>query len=348
MHHPLELSEGALHGSFHPNLRPALEVQSGDTIELTTLDVAWGLGQHPYMGTTREKFPHEDSHRNRGPALSGPIAIANAKPGDWLEVEVLNLEPFDWGWTWIGDNGFNSALVESLGLPKGKGELLRWTLDHDRNIATSDHEHEVPLAPFFGTLGLCNGSTRSSESVPEEQQWQNGWWPQVTGGNLDCRELGVGARVFLPVEVAGGLLSLGDAHAAQGDGEIAGSAIECRVRATIRTTLHDRVPGLESAPLERVVLAKNPEDHWVTFGMHRDLDEAIPMAIRQGLAILQGLTTEDSGQPSMAAPGTAAGDITAGNTDPRYGALAYLSAAGHLRFSQVVNGVRGVHLVLPR
>lgn len=329
MRHSLAPSRSTVHGSFRPDLAPALRVESGDLVEVTTLDVSWGLEQHPLEGTHREKYPRSDEPRDRGPALCGPIEVAGAAPGQWLEVEFVSFEPLDWGWTWSGDNGFDTAYIESLDLPAGQGELLRWTIDPatpgQPRHCTSEAGQRVLLDPFFGTVGLPGPADSS-----DDDGWQNGWFPRATGGNLDCPELTAGARLFLPVEVPGALLSVGDAHAAQGDGELAGSAIECRLDpAVIRVTLHDDPLTPLGFPcpekLERVCLAVNPAGHIVTFGVDRDLDAAIATAVRQAITIL---AARDDVSPHRA--------------------LAHLSAAGHLRFSQIVNEVRGVHVILPR
>lgn len=329
MRHTLAPSRSTLHGSFRPDLAPALRVESGDIIEVTTLDVSWGLEQHPLEGSVREKFPRSDEPRDRGPALCGPIEVTGATPGQWLEVEFIAFEPLDWGWTWSGDNGFDTAFIEALGLPARRGELLRWTIDPKTSTGprhcTSEAGQRVPLDPFFGTVGLPTAVDPS-----DDDDWQIGWFPRATGGNLDCPELTAGARLFLPVETPGALLSLGDAHAAQGDGELAGSAIECRLDpGTIRVTLHDDpltplgIPSPEN--LDRICLALNRAGQIVTYGVDRNLDAAIASAVRQAITIL---TARDDVSP--------------------YQALAHLSAAGHLRFSQIVNEVRGVHVILPQ
>ena len=141
--------------------------------------------------------------------------------------------------------------------------------------------------------------------------------PRRTGGNIDCKELGVGSTLYLPIEVAGGLFSVGDGHAVQADGEISGTAIECPIeRVDLTFDLHDDMPL--TAPV-----AETP-DAWIALGFHEDLDEALVSALEAMLALLKRLHGLE-----------------------RLDALALASLVVDFRITQAVNGVRGVHAVLP-
>ena len=218
-------------------------------------------------------------------------------------MEFLEVIPAAWGWSYAGDSLFNGGLNDALEVREDY--LLRWTIDRDADIARSGHGHSVPIRPFLGTVGCA----------PAGDGWHSGWHPRRTGGNMDCPLLDAGATVFLPVEVPGALLSVGDGHAAQGDGELGGSAIECPMeRVSLRCHLL-RGPRLE-APR-----ATTPEG-WVTLGMGGTLEEAAQMLARGMLDWLQA-------ERAMARPE----------------ALTLLSVAGSLRVTQLVNEIVGVHLV---
>jgi acetamidase/formamidase len=184
---------------------------------------------------------------------------------------------------------------------------LRWTLDADAAIGRDQLGREVALRPFLGVLGMPPAETGVHSTQP----------PRVWGGNIDCTELVTGATLFLPIPVDGALFSAGDGHARQGDGEVCQLAIECPVeRAELTLSVrHDL--ELEGP------IAWTPEA-WLTFGFDEDLDEAAAIATDAMLELMgreHGLERRD--------------------------ALALASLVVDLRITQVVNGARGVHAVLP-
>ncbi|MDX1421033.1 MAG: acetamidase/formamidase family protein [Rubricoccaceae bacterium] len=315
MLHALTPERAALHGRFSQHLPPALTIASGDTVRCETLDVGWGLEPRRPDGSRRTVEPRA-SPRDDGPCLLGPVAVEGAEPGDCLAVHVEAVVPGAYGWTWAGDVGFsNGALNRALGVDEGDPFLLRWTLDAEAGVGTSHLGHRVPLRPFLGCLGTCPGPHHA-----DADGWIDAWVPRRTGGNLDCRALTAGSTLYLPVEVHGALLSLGDGHAAQGDGEAGGTAIECPMaRVDLRIERRKAGPfGLLAAPL-----AKTPEG-WVTFGFGASLDAAVEAALLDFLDLLKaqrGLT--------------------------RKPALTLASVAADVRVTQLVNGVVGAHVVLP-
>jgi acetamidase/formamidase len=167
-------------------------------------------------------------------ALTGPVFVSGAERGDVLQIDVLEVAHQGWGWT---------SVVEGLGFLKdrfSKPFLFLWELE--RKISRSLAPAVVPLRPFCGIMGVAPNEDGEFRTRP----------PGIFGGNMDVRELCSGATLYLPVLNPGALFSLGDAHAAQGDGEVCINGIECPVDATLRFHLHKRraLPGpiVESAP----------------------------------------------------------------------------------------------------
>jgi acetamidase/formamidase len=240
--------------------------------------------------------------------MLGPIAVQGARPGHVLEVHLEAITPGEYGWTYAGEIGFfNTELNRALGVIEGEAELLRWEIDVAENVATSHTGFRVPLHPFLGTIGLC----------PRGTGWQSAWPPYTTGGNLDCKDLVAGSILYLPVEVDGALLSLGDGHAAQGDGESCGTAIECPMaRVDLRLVLRE--------DLDYTRIIANTPSGWITFGFDESLDVAVVQAIDGMLQLLQRMYPIS-----------------------RKEALGLVSVAVDVRITQLVNGVRGVHACLP-
>ena len=306
----LEADERTLHGWFDPSLPPALTVDPGTTVRTRTLDSGWSTG--PYTGAdtldalaARQRHPaHDPTH---GHALTGPVAVRGARPGQVLAVRVDDVVPGAFGTTYVGLR--RTALNERLGVLDAP-TVRRWTLDPVAGIGRDQDGHSVALRPFLGVIGVPPAEPGRHSTIP----------PYWHGGNLDCRELVAGATLYLPVTVPGGLLSVGDGHAAQGDGEVAGTAIECpmdRVDLTL-----DVLPDLFGAPL-RTPVARTPAG-WVTMGVADDLDEAMAVALDAMLDVMAAL-----------------------HGISRSAALGLASAVVDLRVTQVVNQVVGVHAVLP-
>lgn len=311
--HEIPLQASTVHGCFSESLSPAVTIASGDTVVARTVDVTWGIEQHGAPGTPRARFVPDDvetrhPERDRGPAMIGPVAVAGAEPGMTLEVRIIELRPASWGWTAAGPGPFNCELNEAIGVLDTEWTTVRWSLDADRGTAVSEHGDHRKLDPFLGTIGLCPGGD-------DPAAWHCGWTPYRTGGNMDCSALTVGASLFFPVEVDGALLSFGDGHALQSDGESSGSAIECPFdRVELECHLH---PDLTIRG-PRAITAEGR----VTLGFGASLDEALVEALG---AMLDWRETE-SGRP-------------------RAELLALSSSDVDLRVTQVVNPRKGVHAV---
>ena len=183
---------------------------------------------------------------------------------------------------------------------------FHWDLNVERGIGTNQFGHSVSLSPFFGVMGMPGAST---DPVPS-------WTPRPEGGNIDCKELISGTTLYLPIAIEGALFSAGDGHARQGDGEVASTAIECPI-ASAQLTFSLRNDLALAMPIART------RNSWITFGFHEDLDEAVLIAIDVMLDLM-GREYELN----------------------RNTALALLSVAADVRVSQIVNGVKGVHVVL--
>jgi acetamidase/formamidase len=201
--------------------------------------------------------------------------------------------------------GWPSPVNERYGL-LDRGAILTWELDPVAMTGRDQHGHTVALRPFLGVLGMPPPEPGRHSTIP----------PRVHGGNLDCRELVAGSTLYLPIPVDGGLFSVGDGHAAQGDGEVGGTAIECPM---------DRVDltfGLrEDLPIATPV-ARTPAG-WLTMGLGDTLDDAAFAALEAMFALLGRLYGLD-----------------------RPDAVALASVAVDLRVTQVVNQVVGAHAVL--
>ena len=203
------------HSRWNRNLEARLEIASGDTVHMECVDAS---GAQVRPGMTAEEFLGID--RGRIHALTGPIAIHEAKPGDTLEVEILDAHHRGWGWT---------SIISGLGFLKDRFKeplLFHWKLEAD--VTRSLTPAIVPLHPFCGVMGVAPAEEGEFRTRP----------PGRFGGNMDVRELTAGAKLYLPVLNAGALFSAGDAHAAQGDGEVCINGIECPADVTFRFHLH--------------------------------------------------------------------------------------------------------------
>ncbi len=228
-----QLGDAAIHTYFDHSLAPALTIAPGDTVIFQTREPSNGgaasrLAANPPADLdpalvaliAAEARPATPTPLP-GHALTGPVFIEGAAPGDALEVTIVAVEPAAWGWTGIGPT--NPLL----------GDLFPESTTHYWDLRTGDHTTfapgiTVPLAPFCGVLGVAPAEPGMHRTAP----------PFRGGGNMDVRQLTAGTVLTLPVLVPGALFSTGDAHAAQGDGEISGTAIECDATVTLRFDLH--------------------------------------------------------------------------------------------------------------
>lgn len=302
--HELKAERATLHGHFSRDLPPVLTIDPGDSVGFECLDSGWGLEPHNGVDINRRKLEGLDPELDDGHALTGPVAIRGAKPGMTLAVRVDALKVGEWGTTLCG--GWPSAWNDKLGVSQ-KGTFHLWTFDHAAQIARNQHGHSVRMRPFMGIYGMPPAEPGIHSTVP----------PRATGGNIDCKELTVGSTLYLPIAVEGGLFSTGDCHAAQGDGEVAITAIECPVE---RVDLNFDL--LNDMPLTAPVA--NTPAGWVAMGFDADLNEAMLAALEAMLSLMKRLHGLE-----------------------RIDALALASVTVDFHVTQVVNQVRGVHAILP-
>ena len=237
-----------------------LTVQSGDTVTVETRDVS--DNQLSPSSTSKDI---ETIDWDRVYPLAGPIAVEGAGPGDTLAVEILELRVKEWGWTAIIPgfgllpDEFPSAYLRIFDLTNGEHAFLR------EDVA-------IPIEPFFGTMGVCPSGATNKAVMP----------PGTFGGNLDTRQLVQGATLYLPVEVDGALFSCGDAHAAQGDGEVCVTGIETPIGATLRFTLEQgrQLPAPQFRTPGPAVARADRGEWYGTTGVGPDLYVAAQDAVR--------------------------------------------------------------------
>ena len=210
------LDDSTVHAFWDNSLAPRLEIDSGDTVVFKCREASDGqIGPD----STAESLAAMDGSRIH--PLTGPVLVREAAAGHTLEVEVLSLEHENWGW-----NGH----IPDFGLLAGDFDshfLQHWRID-DQTCQFADIDRvAVPYEPFCGVMGVAPREPGRLDTKP----------PRANAGNVDIRGLGVGSRVFLPVLVEGALFSTADCHAAQGDGEVSGIAIEAPMRVALRFTL---------------------------------------------------------------------------------------------------------------
>jgi acetamidase/formamidase len=208
--------------------------------------------------------------------VTGPVFVDGAEPGDVLKITLLSFRPSGWGWT-ANIPGFGLLADDFL-----EPALHCWDYDpHTLAPAMFGRHGRVPLKPFTGTIGVAPAAPGLHSVVP----------PRRVGGNMDVRDIAQGTELFLPVEVPGALFSVGDTHAAQGDGEVCGTAIESAMQVSLqfdlmkRTALsfpRFRTPG----PVTRHLDARGYD---VTTGIGPDLMEAARAAVRSMVDLLQAL-----------------------------------------------------------
>ncbi len=293
-------------GFFDSTIPPVLTIASGDTVNLSTMMLM--DGQLRGGMTFEELLALRQGYVDRkvgGHTLTGPIFVAGAEPGDVLEIRIGTLVPVE-----CGVNYHLPGHLGIGGLPEDfpRGQFKTFRLDRTRQETAFAPGITVPLAPFLGAMGVA---PRPGERMPAAI-------PGYFGGNIDNKELREGATLFLPVSVPGALFSAGDAHAAQGDGEVNVTAIE--------TALEEAVLGFvvrKDMRLERP--RAETSTHWITMGFDPDLDEAAKIALRDAIRLLaevKGLTPDD--------------------------AYALASLAVDLRVTQIVDTNKGVHAMIPK
>lgn len=273
MTHRLKASpETCAWGYFDAAIAPALEIQSGETVTIETVSGGPDHVPPPDAGfyIPPELFDiHARSQRQLpGHILTGPVAVAGAKPGHVLEVRILDIKlRQDWGWNLI------RPLAGTLPDDFQTGRVVTIPLDRDAMAAHLQWGLALPLKPFFGVMGVAPSPNWGRISTIQ---------PRAHGGNIDNKELVAGTTLYLPVFTEGAMFSCGDGHGAQGDGEVCVTAIETALEGTFRLTVRDDMPI-------QFPRAESPT-HLITMGMHEDLERCVEMALRDMIVWIVGRT----------------------------------------------------------
>jgi len=295
-------------GYYDATTPPALKIKSGDTVEIQALGVGTPdrltkAGLDPKELQPELKAVVEASATPpRGHFLTGPVFVETAEPGDVLEIKILAIR-MDLPYAYNGMGGSGSLVKE---FPKGGSKIIR--LDRKRKVGLVAPGAEVPLQPFFGSMGIA---------PPLSQGRVSSRAPSIFAGNMDNRYLVAGTTLFIPIHAAGSLFQVGDGHAAQGDGEADQTGLETSLTGTFRFTVRKDM----KLKLPR---AETPT-HYITMGFDEDLDEAMHIA---SVETLDFLTTQKKLSPDDA--------------------YMLMSVGINFHVTQVVDGNKGVHAMIPK
>ena len=259
-------------GYYSGMAKPALTVHSGDTVRMQTLSTCGSPERMLERGVKREDIPtYTDAifkgvaDKDKGPGghiLTGPVAIAEAEPGDVLEVQILKVD-LDVN---FACNGFGVGRgFLPMEYPYSRGKII--PLDRQKMIAHFAPGIDIPLHPFFGSMGVAPAGGKI-DSAP----------PFVHAGNLDNKELVAGTTLYIPVAAKGALFEAGDGHAGQGNGEVDITALETYLSGTFRFIVHKNKPMIWPR-------AETP-DYYISMGFSKDLKEATEHAVREMIAFL--------------------------------------------------------------
>ena len=297
-------------GYYDASTPPALRIKSGDIIEVHSLITSSparleeaGVRPEQIEPALREIFKEVTNKGPGGHILTGPVYVEGAAPGDVLEVRIKEIKlavPYAY-------NGFSPGrgfLPEDF--PYARIKII--PLDERRMVARFSDTVEIPLRPFFGSLGVAPPAV--SGRISSGPPW-------IHAGNLDNKELVAGTTLFIPIHAPGALFLAGDGHAGQGNGEVDITALETSLVGTfqliVRKDMHLRWPRAETAT------------HYIAMGIHEDLNEATKMAVREMIDFLvtqKGLTRDD--------------------------AYMLTSVAADLAITQLVDGNKGVHVMIAK
>ncbi len=297
-------------GYYWAGAKPVLTVQSGDVVEIQTVSgnpdnlerAGLPAGQiQPELRKIYAEVPKE----SRGPGghlLTGPIAIAGAQPGDVLEVRIREIRlDVPYAYNSMGRAGFLADVF-----PQGRTKII--PLDRERNIGHFGGGIDIPLKPFFGSMGIA---------PPEAAGKVNSAPPGIHAGNLDNKELVAGTTLFIPVHAPGALFEVGDGHAGMGNGEVDITAMETSLTGVFQFIVHHDMhltwPRAETPT------------HYITMGLDPDLTQAARICALETIDFLVNemkLSRED--------------------------AYALTSVAIDLDITQLVDGTKGVHAMIPK
>jgi acetamidase/formamidase len=243
-----------------------------------------------------------------GHICTGPVAVRGAKAGQVLEVRIKDIQlHYDWGYNMI------RPLAGTLPEDFHETVLSHIPVDRERRVCLLPWGTELPLAPFFGVMGVAPPPAFGTIASKE---------PRIHGGNMDNKELVAGSILYLPVWVQGANFSVGDGHGMQGDGEVCVTALEMCLTGTFTFILHKG--GGPSRPLLRMPKAETPT-HFISMGLNEDLDQAMKQALREMIAF-----------------------ICSRSNLSREQAYQFCSLAVDFHVTQTVNGEKGIHGMLKK
>jgi acetamidase/formamidase len=254
-----------VHHGWDRTLAPVLRIASGDVVHYDLR-----MAGHDQIaegdGYAEARLDFDTLYH-----LSGPVFVEGAAPGDTLRIEILELEPGDWGW---------ASVLPGLGLlPDDFPEPWAGTFDlRQRGTVEIAPGIRIPTSPFLGTMG----------NHPDEPAQASAFPPNKGGGNMDTRHLTAGSALWLPIWCDGALFSCGDPHAAQGDGEVCVTAIECPMRATLRFTVeHRAIPAPRFQTAGPLLKVDEGAGHFGAMGIDPDLMQGARTAVRNAIAWLR-------------------------------------------------------------
>lgn len=331
--HTLKATPDTVHwGYFDNKLKPALTINSGDMVFVETVTHHAGdapdLMMDEGIADIYGAIPEEE--RKPGPhLLTGPIKVEGAQPGDVLEVQILALEPrLPYGsnlaapWGYLAEEFDEKERVQVYKIDaEGQWLTPEFSYDypgeyvvngkiqppHTVNRVKLLENIQVPARLHVGTIGVAPPWDGKIDTTP----------PDIHGGNIDNWQIGEGTTMYYPVHNEGALLSLGDSHLAQGNGELDGTGVEaslnCLIKVVLRKDLSLALPVLET------------KDDWMIHAFHEELDEAVRIGTRETLKFLKthyGISQKD--------------------------AYSLLSTAADINITQVVNQNKGIHVTIPK
>src|SRR3981081_3800975 len=270
-------------GHYAANAKPAITIHNGDTVKIQTLSTCGPADRLIARGVKSEDIPaYNESiykdypEKDKGPGghiLTGPVAVDEAEPGDVLEVQILKVD-IDANFACNGF-GLHRGFLP-MEFPYSRQRLI--PLDRVKMIGHFAPGIDLPLHPFFGSMGVAPGSGKV-DSAP----------PFAHAGNMDNKELVAGTTLYVPVAAKGALFEAGDGHAGQGNGEVDITALETYLSGTfrfvVRKDLHLKAPRGETPT------------HFIAMGLNPDLTEALKMAVREAIDFLvteKHMTREDA------------------------------------------------------
>ena len=306
-HHVLRATpETVIVGYYDATAKPVLRIQPNDTVQIEALGVGtletWTGAGLPESKLEAARVAIAKATPIRGHILTGPIFIEGAEPGDTLELQILKIQPvFPYAYNGMGRNG-----VLAAEFPKGGRRII--PLDLKRKVALFAPNVEIPLSPFYGSMGVAPPPAMGRVSSSP---------PGIYAGNLDNKRLVAGTKLFIPIHVPGALFQVGDGHAGQGDGEVDQTGLETSLTGTFRFVLH-------KGKTMKWPRAETPT-HYIAMGLDPDVNVAIKLATIEALEFLvaeKGLSKDD--------------------------AYMLISCAVDLHITQLVDGTKGVHAMIPK